>query len=49
MCWKVNFKGFEWLEIQTSAKGHRSAYIYPIVLVLFDLYRLRLKHVLIIA
>jgi hypothetical protein len=45
----MNFKDFEWLEIQTSAKGHLSAYIYPVVLVLFDLYRLRLKHVPIIA
>jgi acyl carrier protein len=49
LCWKVKFKDFEWLKIQTSAKGHLSAYIHPVVLVLFDLYRLRLKHVLIIA
>jgi hypothetical protein len=49
VCWKVNFKDFEWLEIQTSTKGHRSAYIYPVVLVPSDSYRLRLKHVLIIA
>jgi hypothetical protein len=49
MCWKVNFKDCEWLKIQTSAKGHLSAYIYPVVLVPFDLYRLRLKHVPIIA
>jgi hypothetical protein len=48
-CWKVNFKDFEWLKTQTSANGHLSAYIYPVVLVLFDLYRLRLKHVPIIA
>jgi hypothetical protein len=31
LCWKVNFKDFEWLEIQTSAKGHRSAYIYTLL------------------
>jgi hypothetical protein len=48
-CWKVNLKDFERLEIQKSAKRHRSAYIYSVVLVPSDLYRLRLKQVPIIA
>jgi hypothetical protein len=52
ICWKVNFKDFEWLkwlEIQTSAKGHRTACVYPVVLVPSDSYYLRLKHVPLIA
>jgi hypothetical protein len=41
ICWKVNIdsrevnvvlKWLEWLKIQTGAGGHRSAYIYPVVL-----------------
>jgi hypothetical protein len=54
-CWKVNFDsrevnvGLKWLKTQTSAKGHRSAYIYTVVLVPSDSYHLRLKHVPIIS
>jgi hypothetical protein len=54
-CWKVNFDSREvnvvlkWLEIQTSTKGDRSAYIYPVVFVPSDSYHLRLKQVPIIA
>jgi hypothetical protein len=46
LCWKVNvdsgevnvvLKWLEWLKIHTSAKGHHSAYIYPVVLYVRDI------------